>query len=149
MLKEQGVVVSVDEHFAWIQTQRKSGCGHCSSNQECGTASLAQVFGRKQAHIKVVNDLAAKVGDQVIIGVEEQALVTGSLLLYLLPLISLFIVAVTYQTLATTVTFLPSAEIFTALAGLCGLFGGLFFVKYLTKKIANNTRYQPAILKIE
>lgn len=147
MLKEEGVVVKVDEQFAWIQTQRKSGCGHCSSNQECGTASLAQVLGRKQNHLKVINNCAAKVGDHVIIGLEEQALVKGALLLYLLPILSLFITALGYQTLATLYTFLPSAEIFTALAGLCGLLIGLFAVERVTHKLAND--YQPAILKVE
>jgi sigma-E factor negative regulatory protein RseC len=149
MLKEQGVVINIDDRFAWIQTQRKSGCGHCSSNQECGTASLAQVFGHKQAIVKVVNDLTAKVGDHVVIGVEEQALIKGSLLLYLLPLFSLFIAAIGYQTLAITYTFLPSTEIFTALSGFGGLLIGLFSVNYFTKKMEDNSRYQPIILKIE
>lgn len=148
MLEEFGVVVEASEQYAWVQTQRKTSCGHCESKGSCGTASLAQVLGQKYTEVRVENHLAAKIGDNVIIGLEEQALVTTSLAAYLIPLISLFIMAVGYESLAPYLG-LPSSEMFTVIAGFIGLGLGLVAVKYLSQYLAHHAQYQPILLRIQ
>ncbi len=148
MLEELGTVVEATEQYVWVQTQRKTSCGHCESKSSCGTASLAQVLGQKYTEIRVENSLAAKKGDMVIIGLAERALVTTSLAAYLMPLIMLFFTAVTYESLASTLG-LPTAEFFTVIAGFVGLGLGLILVKYVVRYLLQYAQYQPVLLRIQ
>lgn len=141
MLEEPGVVVKIADEFAWIRTQRHHACGHCDSKDSCGTASLSQVLGQKVTEVKVRNQVAARVGDTVIVGLDEQALLRGSLVLYLLPLICLFAAAIFTQTWF-------DSEILTIISGISGLAVGLLWVKRITAKMAEDIRYQPVILRI-
>ncbi|MEK7990041.1 MAG: SoxR reducing system RseC family protein [Thiotrichaceae bacterium] len=148
MLEELGVVIEATEQYAWVQTQRKNSCGHCESKGSCGTASLAQVLGQKYTEIQVDNHLAVQKGDTVIIGLEEQALVTTSLAAYLIPLITFFIVAVGYESFALSLN-LPSAEIFTVIAGFLGLGLGFVAVKHLSHYLSYYAQYRPVLLRIQ
>ncbi|MCV6638979.1 SoxR reducing system RseC family protein [Candidatus Albibeggiatoa sp. nov. NOAA] len=148
MLEELGVVVKATEQYAWVKTQRKASCGHCESKSSCGTASLAQVLGQKYTEVRVENNLAVKEGDTVIIGLAEQALVTTSLTAYLIPLITLFLTAVSYESIAPFIG-LPTTEIFTILAGFAGLGLGFIVVKYLSNYLSLHAQYQPVLLRIQ
>ncbi len=148
MLKEHGIVVEVKDQFAIIQTQASNSCGQCAANKGCGTASLAAVLGQKVVLVKALNHKGAKVGDQVVIGLEEAALLKSSLALYLLPILSLFVAAIGYEMLVASVP-LPSSEILTMLAALVGLLAGLKWAKRLMGKMSEDRRYQPIVLQTE
>jgi len=147
MVEEQGVVIKVEKDFAWVKMQRKSSCGHCSMKQGCGTGSIAQVFGEKQIEIKAINQSNVEVGDTVIIGLEEGALLRGSFTLYLIPLLCMFAAAIFYEVLAER-AFLPNSEILVAIAGIAGLGGGLAWIKRISEKMAQDKRYHPVVLKV-
>jgi len=147
MVEEQGVVIKVEKGFAWVQMQRKTSCGQCSMKQGCGTGSIAQVFGEKEIEIKAINQSPVQVGDKVLIGLEEGALLRGSFTLYLIPLLCMFAAAIFYEVLAEK-AFLPSYEILTAIAGLSGLAGGLIWIKQIAAKMAQDKRYHPVVLKV-
>ena len=148
MLEEHGVVVAVHDNLADVQTTRTSLCGQCSANQGCGTASLGQLFGQKKTVVTVVNHKGAKVGDQVVIGLEEQALLKSSVLLYFIPLLGLFAGAIGYDMLANY-TPLVSSELLTVLAGFIGLVAGLAWVKRVTVKMSSDPRLIPVILRTD
>ena len=148
MLKERGIVVELDNKFAIVKTIRQSSCGHCAANKGCGTASLSSFFGQKANYVRVVNELAAKVGDQVVIGLQEQALLKSSVMLYLLPLLCLFATVIGYEFLVTTFQW-PNYELLTILAGISGFFIGLKWVKYMTVNMLKDACYHPIMLKME
>jgi len=148
MLEEQGIVVEINEQFAIVETKRTSLCGQCAANKGCGTASLASILGQKPTTIQVVKHKNTKVGDKVLIGLEEQALLKSAFAFYLPPLLGLFVAALGYDILAKT-TPLPNHEILTVLAGLLGFFTGFMWVKRLAIRLSENTHYQPVILKTE
>jgi sigma-E factor negative regulatory protein RseC len=148
MLEEHGIVVKIEDQFALVETKRSNLCGHCTGNKGCGTASLAGVLGQKETLVRVLNQKNVKVGDRVVIGVAEDALLKSSLALYLIPLLSLFVVAIGYESLAKLLEW-PSYEILTALAGLLGLFVGLSWVKRVSVKMSKYLSYQPVIVKTE
>lgn len=148
MLEECGIVVRTDKEYAWIETARKAACSGCSANQSCGTSSLAQVLGNKSTHIKVANQLSAQVGDRVILGIQEQALLKTSLALYLIPLFFMFGTAIGYNILVTKI-HLPPHEYMTALAGLVGLGLGFASIKWMTLKMSKNPYYHPVMLRVE
>ena len=131
-----------------MQTKRTNRCSQCAVHNTCGTASLALLFGKKCTLIKAINHKNIKVGNSVVFGLNEQALLKASLALYLIPLFSLFGAAIGYDILAATFQ-LPHYEILTVLAGLLGLFTGLKGVKQVMGKLSQDTRYQAVILRTE
>ena len=88
MIKESGEVVKVEGDVIWVKTQVTSTCNSCAAKSNCGTSSIAKVFGDKSVVNQVKNEFDAKLNDQVEIGIPEHSLVKGALLLYLLPLVS-------------------------------------------------------------
>jgi len=94
MIEETAIVSAVQGDYALLQTQRRSACQSCSVKQGCGTSVLSRVVGKKSTQLSVLNTLSVQVGDEVVIGLEENALVQGSLLVYTLPLLMLLLSAV-------------------------------------------------------
>ncbi|MFW2374164.1 MAG: SoxR reducing system RseC family protein [Gammaproteobacteria bacterium] len=86
MIEETATVVAVEGAYALLQTQRQSACQSCSVKTGCGTSVLSQVVGQRSSQLKVENTLQLKVGDEVVIGLLENSLVKGSLLIYALPI---------------------------------------------------------------
>lgn len=128
MLTESAKVIAIDEDGLWVETLKQSACGACSAKSGCGQQLLA-TYMRDMSCIKARflggrTQQIWKLGDDVEIGVEENALVVNALLVYLLPLISLLVFAALAQTLA-----LP--EILVALSGFSGLFIAAVLTKYI------------------
>ncbi len=140
MIEESATVVAVDGHFAWVENERASSCNSCAANKGCGTATLQKVMGQKRTQLKAINQAQARVGERVVIGVQEQALLKGSLYAYILPLLLLFVFAFIFEQLF-------SSEGITILAGLGGLLLGFVLLKYLSKQLAEDERFQAVILR--
>ncbi len=148
MVEEQGTIIKIEEDYAVVRTQRRSACGNCGTAKTgCATAVIGEVIGQKDSDITVVNSLNAKVGDTVIIGLEEQALLKGSFLLYIVPLIFLFVSAICVEVLATNWGFTQHDGL-TALGGILGLVAGLGVVNVLARNMMKQQRYQPVLLNI-
>lgn len=145
MIEEKAYIVDVEAPFAWVETQRKSSCSACQLNKGCGTATLNKVLGQKRTQLKVLNPKGYQVGDQVILGLEEGALLKGSLLLYALPLISMFMFAV----LGYFLFFLYEqiyTEGFKIIFSLLGLGVGFWLVSNYSKKMSCDKLFQARIL---
>lgn len=142
MIETQAVVVKIEDAVAYVQAERKSSCSGCSESS-CGTSVLANFFGQKTPLYRARNDVGAKVGDRVVVGVNETALFQGTLLLYLLPLLLLFIGALIGAAMAAT----AEARDGYAVAGAAlGLAAGFAWLKVFSARIGSGGRYQPVIL---
>lgn len=148
MLEEQGVVVELNDDFAWVRTERKSSCQQCSAKSSCGTGALSEYLGRKESDVRVIKNQAVKIGDHVTIGVEETALLTGSLLLYIVPLFTLFASAMGYEYLSQRQN-LPEQEFFVVLAGLLGLGSGFLLTRLISRKYFNTPHHQAIIIAVK
>ena len=93
MLTETGRVVAVQSDCLWIETVRRSTCGSCSAQKACGHGLLNAAQTDRVHHVRVLlgrysaNDF--QIGDEVTISIPERVLVTGALLVYILPLLTL------------------------------------------------------------
>lgn len=148
MIEERAQVTSVSGEFAWIETFRKSACQSCSANKGCGTGALNDYFGKRMDKIKVLNPIGAKAGDKVIVGLQEDALLWGSLAIYLVPLVAMIMGAVIGQTGAANLGFAASDGV-AVVSGLIGLGLGFVWVKFFSKKVSTDNRYQPIILRLD
>jgi sigma-E factor negative regulatory protein RseC len=87
VITETGKVVALKGDRVWVQTIRTSACQSCAARNGCGQKVLAAASGGRANQILVTNSVDARVGDEVTIGIDEQALLGASLLVYALPLI--------------------------------------------------------------
>lgn len=146
MIEETARVVACEGRFAWVETQRASTCGSCSANKGCGTATLAKALGRRRTRTRVLNDLQARVGEQVVIALPEQALVRGALAVYLVPLLGLLGGALFGAYLAGRLP-VENPDLLSILLGGLGLAAGIGWLRYYARSIHEDTRYQPVIVR--
>jgi len=86
----KGVVVRTNGTFAVVKVRKSSACGH-----DCGEC---RVCNNPEFETEVLNEIGAKEGDEVLIGAPANKILFSAFLVYMLPLIGLF---VTYVILST------------------------------------------------
>lgn len=87
-------VVAVEGSLVWLEPEQTASCGSCAAGAACGTAPQAPGIGTvtnriaaRRFSMRITPDQALlRVGDRVVIGVDNRALIKGSLLAYALPL---------------------------------------------------------------
>jgi len=146
MIEETAVVVRCQGEHAWVEAQRKSACGQCQLNKGCGTSVLARVVGRKVTRMRVLNPLQASEGETVVIGLHESAMLSGSLAIYLVPLLSLLLFAITGKVVAEQL-MIAAVEAVSILFAIIGMLLAIVWLRRFTRRIADDSRYQPVILQ--
>jgi len=144
MIIETAFVDSIAGDTAWVSAQRQSTCGACGVQQTCGTRVLSKVVGRKFARLEVRNSLQASPGDQVKIAIPEQALLKGAVAVYLVPLISFFLMAAV-GTLMTE----DYPDIAAMVMGLAGLGLGLKWVGRYERRRLGEAGFYAEIVAID
>lgn len=144
MLETEGIVVKTGLDGADVETSRSSACGGCSSNQSCGTTTLTQLLGSKITSFKVLNPIGAVVGDRVVIGLEESALLKSSALAYLTPLALLLAGAIFGSQLAPAG---EPADLYSAWGAGIGIFLGFLALKLISARAVSKRHFQPVILR--
>ena len=145
MIEEKALIVEIKNDVAWVETQRQSTCSSCQVQKGCGTSVLHKVLGQKRTRLQVLNPKHFQVGDEVVLGLQESALIKGSLMIYALPLVFMF----GFAMLGYGVFFLYElayTEGYKILFSLSGLAGGFFWISKYSKKIANDPNFQAVIL---
>lgn len=141
MIEEQGRVVAVEAGVVWVETLRQSTCSSCSASSGCGQGLMNKLgVGRGRGLVRALCDLHLEVGDPVVIGVREELLVRGSLLLYLLPLACLFALALLVQAFGV-------GEPLVICAGLAGLVLGLQLVRWCSRRVSASPELQPVVVR--
>ena len=142
MLKESGRVVAVDQDSLWVETIQKSTCGSCVAQKGCGQSLLSRL-GAKPVYLRVLLEGRPahkyKVDDTIQLGIADNLVVKGSLVIYLLPLLAMLV----FTLIAHTVI---AYEIATVLSAIIGFFLGSFLVYWYAKSYDNHNLYQPFII---
>lgn len=146
MLEEKAQVVRVDGGEVWVETRRSSSCGSCSAQKGCGTATLSKVLGARRNIVRVLSDIPLVVGDQVVIGIREQALVRGSLAVYAVPILLLLLGGLMGE-LGARQFLWDNAELASMVLGISGLAAGLLWLRAFTRRIRNDQAYQPVVMR--
>ena len=145
MITENATVVLIENNQTWIETQRKSACGQCSANKGCGTSVLSKVLGTKLSKMKAINKIDAQVGDEVVVGLNEGSLLKGAFIIYMLPLLFLFLFSFIGQLISQNLQ-IDNSEILVVVFAVLGFYLGMQRVKVFSKSIEKNESYQPVIL---
>jgi sigma-E factor negative regulatory protein RseC len=146
MIEEVATVIECSEQQALLEAQRQSSCGSCAAKAGCGTAVFANTLGKKSSRITVANTLNLQVGDKVVVGLQENALLLGSFMIYLLPLIALIVFAVLGKWL-TGQFFNSNNEILVIGFAIVGFVLAIRIVKKFSARVKNDSSFQPVLLR--
>ncbi len=147
MIEEKAIVVKSGEGVAWVQAGRKSACGGCSLNKGCGVSVLERMLGERVTTLKVLDPLSTRPGDEVVIGIRESALVKGSLAVYIVPLLAMMLFAIFGSTTVAPWLGWP-AEGTSIVSGGIGLAAGFAWVFLFSRRIRQDSDFQPVILRV-
>ncbi len=148
MIEERAVVVALDGEIAWVEARRDTLCGACATGGGCGASLFAKALGFKAPRLRVPKSDAMAVGDRVILGIDERALVRGSFAAYVVPIVLLLILALIGEAVASRWLALNS-ELLAVVFGMCGLALGFAWLRRHTQRLRLDGRYQPVILRRE
>ena len=146
MLEETAQVVRIRGEEVWVETQRRSSCDSCAAEKGCGTATLSKVLGNRRNVVRVLSAIPLGVGDRVVIGIREQALVRGSLAVYAVPILLLLLGGLLGE-LGAQQFIWENAELAGVTLGISGLIAGLAWLRRFTRRIQNDPNFQPVVLR--
>jgi sigma-E factor negative regulatory protein RseC len=149
MIEERAVILSLDNAVsdstasttATLEIERKTACGLCGQTRGCGNSIWGKLFAHQSTAFKAQNRINAKVGDSVIVGINEKALLKSAMLLYILPLATMLIGAILAKQFSAT-------ELGAMLGAVIGLVLGLLWVKGHTMSSSYFKLQQPVILRL-
>jgi sigma-E factor negative regulatory protein RseC len=116
-------VVEVKGNMAWLVPESGSSCGGCASAAACGSKGIGTLASRLEARrFQLVNDAGLRVGERVVVGIRENAVLRASITAYVIPLATLLASGALAQWAAGN-------DFITMAAMLAGLVFGLWLAR--------------------
>lgn len=148
MIEEHAIVVSVSGDAAMLEIIRKKPCGLCGKSRGCGISLWGKLFNHK-SEFKATNTIGAKVGDNVIVGVEEQALLKGSMTMYGIPLLALLLGALLGMVFLPADAAASQKDAYAVIGATIGLGLSLVWLKGHSAGRVYSSSHQPIILRTD
>ncbi|HUW29547.1 MAG TPA: SoxR reducing system RseC family protein [Sulfuriferula sp.] len=144
MMETQAKVLEVEAGAALVEPMEPSGCSACGSNGGgCGADRIGQVFTLRSKRYRVLDPRGSRVGEAVVIGVADGAVLRGSGAVYMLPLLLIFIGAMLAGQFAP-----PASRDGWSIAGAAiGFALGTLWLLWFSRRAARDARFQPVILR--
>jgi sigma-E factor negative regulatory protein RseC len=143
MLEESAIVVKIENGQTWVVGTQSNACAGCAQKTSCSSTALANVLKKKP--IPVDSELSLKMGDTVMVAIDESDLLRAALFMYLLPLCGLFIGAGITDSLVSDST--PYGDIWVAGGALTGITLTLFIMRTIQKYAFLNYYARPVVVK--
>jgi len=147
MIEQSAIILAIDAEtdkpaLATIEVVRKTACGLCGQTRGCGNSIWGKIFAHKATSFKAQNAINANVGQSVIVGIDEVAVMKSALLLYVVPLVTMLIGSI-------LVSQLHASDAAAIVGAITGLVLGYFWVKGHTTGRAYYQTQQPKILRLD
>ncbi len=134
-------VVAVDGELAWLVPEQTTSCGGCASASACGAKGIGTTASRLELRrFQLVNDAGLRVGERVVVGIRENALLRASLTAYAIPLATLLIAGALAQWAA-------GSDAVTMAAMFAGLALGLVFARIGAGRLMGRGELAPRFLR--
>lgn len=141
MMREWATVVSWHNGVATLHSEMKTSCSSCSARKGCGSHMLNKL-GPKNAHVmKVASAEPLIAGQRIELGIAEKSLLSSALLVYMTPLVGLFLIAGLFQALF-------HSDLASVAGALSGGIGGFIVAKGLSSYLGKSASFQPVILSV-
>lgn len=122
MIEEFAVVTQRLDGFVMLEVERRTACGLCGQQRGCGNATWGKLLGHQSQEFLAKNTIDVKVGDSVVVGIDEKIVLSTVFYLYLVPLLSMLAAALFADQFF-------SDDLWVALFAALGLVVGFFWVK--------------------
>lgn len=118
MIEEHAVIVAVDHHqtpvsVAYLEVERRAACGLCGQTRGCGNRIWGTFVGHHTT-FSAKNSIDALIGQRVVVVIDEKSVMYAALLLYLVPLVTMLIMAVIFAWIFASM----GAQLLGAILGL-------------------------------
>lgn len=140
-------VVGIEGDVAWLEPEQTTSCGSCASAAACGSVAnhgatgIGTVASRIEARrFAIDNPADLRVGERVVVGVEDRALIKATLIAYGLPLLTAF----------TAAGFAEStwgSDLATMASMVAGLFAGLLLARIGARHLGARGELAPHFLR--
>ncbi|MGD8992414.1 MAG: SoxR reducing system RseC family protein [Desulfobacterales bacterium] len=140
MSAERGIVEKVESEWAWVKTKRSSACSSCGSRHHCLTQ------GSDQMVVKAQNSARAKKGDEVELYLSTGTKLKGTAIVYLLPVLGIFVGAFSANPLSKMLGLNPSLGM--AFFTLTGLVAAVFLMRYLANRMGAKQALNPIVKRV-
>ena len=145
MIEERARVIAVENDKLLLEAQTQSACGGCEARQGCGTSVLSKWVGRRFTRFQATNTVNARVGDEVVVGLAEEAMLKGSILVYLMPLLAMIVAAVLADSL---IPFDAAArDVLVLIAAVAGFVLMLVVSRRFLSSRRNRSQLQPVVIR--
>lgn len=131
-------VVAVEPGVAWLEPEPAAACGGCAARSGCGTAYIRP--GKGERRFAVADDFHARVGDRVVVGIDQAVLTRASAVAYLIP-VGLVVA------LAVLASMLGASDAGTAAAAVVGLVAGVWLARRRADRMATAGELTPVVLR--
>jgi len=145
MIEEQATVIDIKDGRLMLQAKVQSSCGSCQAKSGCGTSLLSEVLGKRFTHFTADNAIDAQIGDEVIVGIPERSLLSGSFMVYLLPVLSMLLAALLAD--AGLAGAEPGRDLLVALSAASGFAAGALLARAYFRQASSKLLYTPVVLR--
>lgn len=152
MLEELATVVALEQvqnqEYAQLEVVRKNPCALCGKTRGCGVSLWGKLFKHGQKPLRLKNSIQAKVGDDVVIAIEEQAFLKSTLYLYGVPLLAMLLGALLATYWVSNGQQDANTDAYTLSGAVAGLLLGYIWLKGHQMGADFQANCQPTLLKI-
>ncbi|OBU13553.1 SoxR-reducing system protein RseC [Morganella psychrotolerans] len=141
MVKEWATVVRWQDGRAVLRYGSSAGCGSCKAKAACGSYLLNKLGPEAEHQLEVPVSEALVAGQKVEVGIPEGSLLRSAMLVYLTPLLGLFIGAGLAQALT-------ESQALVTMGGLLGGVAGFLLARKIGSHLGGTGDYEPVILQI-
>lgn len=141
MIKEWATVVSWQNGEAILRCDVKASCSSCASRAGCGSRLLNKLGPQNHHMLSVASEQPLVEGQKVELGIAEGSLIGSALLVYMSPLVGLFIVAALFQGLF-------GSDLAAFCGAVLGGVGGFLIARGFSAKLSHRADWQPVILSV-
>ena len=144
MIFETGIVVNNEHGSLLVETIQRTACDSCIAEKGCGQSLLSKLTGKTNRIRVLLGDYAAEsieLGQSVTIGIPENVIVKGSLLVYMLPIL----MAVLGAWLLGSGLKSMEQDLFSILGATVGLFLGGLLVKIRSNQTYRDPKLNPVL----
>lgn len=132
-MMDRGTVKKTENGFAYIEMELNASCRSCSNKGVC-------MAGDKPAQLKIENNVGLKENDTVEIDLPPQTKLSAGFLLFILPLLSMFI----GYYLAYNISYDDTAGMTGAVIGLAA---GIITVIIINRMISKTRYFKPRSIR--
>ena len=142
MLHEIGEVTALANGQLTVRVQKRSACASCA--KPCGVGKLGALTPEHCLDLQFPQRADLKVGDRVVVGLPEQALLQATLTIYGLPLFGLLLGALLANLVA--VRFAIHGDALVLVGAMVGGGFGWLMARRFGQRLEQQTQVQPQLL---